>query len=119
LYANILTKTQGAWRSYQQVAFSASSGGATFTYPLAGQTNVPASTTFTWRTVPEAQGYILAVGRAPYGADLANSGILPSAASSFPVNQLPSGITAHAVILTQVNGAWVNYQTITFTVAAT
>jgi subtilase family serine protease len=91
---------------------------ATFTNPTDGQANVDTTQPLTWSTIPEAQGYIVVVGTTLYGADLANSGVLSPATASFSIGALPVGPTLYATLLSEVNGGWASFQSITFTAAA-
>lgn len=90
---------------------------ATFTNPLDGQTNVDTTKTFTWNTVPGAQGYVLIVGTTLYGSNLLNSGVLPPTTSSFTVPAFPSGQTLYATLFTKQNNAWTAFDEIGFNAA--
>ena len=89
---------------------------ATFTYPVAGQTNVDTTQAFAWTPLPGAQNYYLTVGTTMFGTDLASSGVLAPGQASFGVPALPVGPTLFATVLTLLGGAW-NYQSVTFTAA--
>jgi subtilase family serine protease len=116
LYATLVSEVNGAWTSFQNITFTAAPGLATFSFPGNGQANIDSTRPFTWAAIPQAQGYILVVGTAPYGSNLANSGVLPPTQSSFPLPApLPTGKTIYATLLTEVNGAFTRYQAITFT----
>jgi endoglucanase len=92
---------------------------AAFTSPANGQTGVDATPTFTWSTAAAAQNYYLTVGTSTGAYDLLASGELPASQSSYtsPLT-LPTGRTLYARIYTKLNGAYANYQDITFTAAA-
>jgi len=116
LYATLVSEVNGGWTSFQSITFTAAPGLATFTFPGNGQANIDSTRPFTWSTIPEAQGYILVVGTTQYGSNLANSGVLPAAQSSFALPApLPTGKTLYATLLTEVNGAFTRFQAITFT----
>ena len=89
---------------------------ASFSYPSDGQSGVDTTRPFAWSTVPGAQAYVLIVGTSAYGADLANSGVLPAGQAGYYMPALPSGQNLFATLFTQMNGVW-NYQAITFTAA--
>ncbi len=91
---------------------------AMFTNPTNGQANVDTTQAFTWSTIAEAQGYIVVVGTTLYGSDLANSGVVSPATTSFAIGALPVGPTLYATLLSEVNGGWTSFQSITFTAAA-
>jgi hypothetical protein len=114
LYATLLTKINGAYTRYQAVSFTAASGGAHFTHPVQGETNVTTAMPFTWSSVANAQGYLLIVGTTLYGRDLVTSPILSPATTSFAVAALPSGHVLYATVYTEVRGAWVNYDAVGF-----
>jgi hypothetical protein len=115
LYATLLTETNGTWTRYQAITFTAAAGHATFTNPVAGQTNVTTTKPFTWAAIAGAQGYIVAVGAHPYGHELANSGVLPATQTAYTAPTLPAGKTLYATLLTNVNGTYSRSQLITFT----
>ena len=114
LYATLYTEVSGAW-TYQAITFTAAAGEATLTFPLNGQTSVDPTRAFTWSTIPQAQGYDLAVGTSQYGSNVVNSGVLPSTQSSYAGPTLPTGETLYATLLTETNGAWTRFQAVTFT----
>jgi serine protease len=113
LYASLLTEVNGAWSRQQSIAFTTGSVGATFTAPLNGQTGVATPLTFTWTPVASAQAFSLALGSAPFGTDLVNTGVLTPGQTSFTSPALPHGKTVYATLLTFVGGTWV-YQAISF-----
>jgi hypothetical protein len=115
LYAELLTKTNGAWTTFQAITFTAAPGEATFTNPLDTQMGADPTRPFTWATIPQAQGYYLAVGTTHFGTNVVNSGILPPSQFSYPASALPVGPTLYATVLTKVNGGWTRYQAIIFT----
>lgn len=117
LYATLLTEIDDAW-NYTALTFTAAPGMATFTYPVNGQENVATPNTFTWSTIPAAQGYILVIGTTLFGTNLVNSGVLAADTSSFAVPALASGKVLYATLLTEVNGVWSRYQVIGFVVAS-
>src|SRR5579884_2521949 len=117
LYAELLTKLDGAWTRYQAITFTAAVGHATFTNPQNGQNNVNNAQPFTWATIPGAQGYILVVGTTRFGTDLVNSGILPATQSTYSVPKLPASKVLYATLLTKVNGTFSRYQAITFEIS--
>ncbi|MDQ1398739.1 MAG: hypothetical protein QOK20_671 [Acidimicrobiaceae bacterium] len=90
---------------------------ATFTYPTEGLTNFDTTQPFTWSTIPQATGYFLVVGTTLYGADLVNSGVLPSTQSNFNGPALPTVGTLHATLYAHVAGTWTSYQAINFMAA--
>ncbi len=92
--------------------------GATFSYPVDGQTNVDTTTPFAWGSFASAQGYRVTIGTNPQGSDLADSGVLAANQTSYLVPALPTGKTLNGVLYTEVNGSWAGYKSITFTAAA-
>jgi uncharacterized delta-60 repeat protein len=117
VYATLFTATGGAWSGLRSISFTAAPGVASFTYPVPGQPNVDTTKSFTWTTVPGAQGYFLTVGTTLYGSDLVGSGVMPPSQLSRNVPVLPTGRTVYATLFTATNGAWTGQQSITFTAA--
>jgi hypothetical protein len=115
LYATMMAEVNGGWGSYQAITFTASAGQATFAFPLDGQATVDPTRPFRWSTVQNAEGYLLAVGTNRYGSDIVSSGLLPAGQSSYATPILPPGRTLYAILWTKVNGAFVGFQSITFT----
>ena len=116
LYARLYTKANGQYAVYTDVSFTAAAAQkARFTSPLDGQTGVDATEPFTWSTVAGAQGYYLTVGRTAGAYDVLASGELPASSSSYtPPVTVPTGETLHARIYTKLNGAYGQYEDITF-----
>ncbi|MDQ1392552.1 MAG: hypothetical protein QOF30_1529 [Acidimicrobiaceae bacterium] len=114
LHATLYARVAGSWTSYQAINFSAAPGQATFTSHATGQAGVDPTKPFTWSTIPQAQGYILVVGTTLNGSNLANSGVLPATQSTYTPPTLPAGRTVYASLLTEVNGAWTRFQSISF-----
>ncbi|MGH9124584.1 MAG: putative Ig domain-containing protein, partial [Acidimicrobiales bacterium] len=117
VYAELLTEVDGTWTSYQAISFIAGAGQATFAYPAAGQSGVDPTRPISWATVAGAQAYILVVGTKPGSANIANSGVLGAAVSTFRPT-LPAATTLYATLFTEVAGGWGRYQSITFTTSA-
>jgi hypothetical protein len=117
LYATVLTEVNGSWSRFQAVTFTAAPGHATFTAPVNGQRNVATTAALTWAPVAGAQGYYVAVGTSKYGTNVVNSGALSPTQTSYQGKALPKGTILYATVLTEVNGSWARYQTITFTTA--
>lgn len=88
--------------------------GATFTYPLEGQTAVDTTQPYRWTTVTGAQGSYLVVGTSPFANNLYSSGPLPPTQTTVNGPALPVDQTLYATLLTEVGGTW-SYQSITFT----
>ncbi len=118
LYASLFTATNGAWSGSQSITFTAAPGVASLTYPAPGQSGVDTARSFTWTTVPGAQGYFLSVGTTLYGSDLVSSGVMPPSQLSRNVPVLPTGQTVYATLFTATGGTWTGHQSITFTAAA-
>jgi hypothetical protein len=116
LHATILTKRGGGWTDFSEIAFTAAPGFATFTNPVNGQSDVDATSAFTWTAVPGSQGTILTIGTSPFGTDIFNSGILHGTQASSAVPALP-GRKLYANLLTEVHGAFTRYQQISFEAA--
>lgn len=91
---------------------------ATFISPIDGQTNVDPTGTITWRTPPQAQGYILVVGTSRFGTNVVHTAVLPPTQSSYTPPTLPAGATLYATLLTEANGAFTSFEAITFTTGA-
>jgi len=85
-------------------------------YPQAGQANVSASVPFTWQAAVGAQAYFVMVGTTTGGWDVAWSGTLPATQTSYTLPAVPGG-TLHALLYTEIAGAWTTQQE-TFTAAA-
>ncbi len=115
LHATLYAQVGGNWTSYQAVDFTAAPGQAALTFPLNGQAGVDPTRALTWLTIPQAQGYLVIVGTSQYGANLANSGVLPATQSSFATATLPPAITLYASVFTKVNGAFSRVQSVIFT----
>jgi hypothetical protein len=115
LYAGLYTANGGGYVASSDVKFSAASG-AHFTYPVDGEEAVDTTRLLTWTPDADAKGYYVIVGTTEGGSDLINSGALPSAATSIPVDAaLPAGRPLYARIYTKVGGAFSRYQDIKFT----
>lgn len=123
LYATIYTKLDGAWRA-QTISFTVAPSQASFAAPFTGalssRIGVDPTTALTWTTIPQAQGYFMVIGTSPFGADVANSGVLPASQLSYTPPILPANATLYATLFTKVNGAFVNgtqtrFQAMTFT----
>ncbi len=113
LYATLYAEVNGTWTSYQAITFVAYFRG-TFTTPLDKQTGADPTAALQWTTNPEAQGYILTVGTKPYGYDVFNSGVIaPKFAGDTPP-PLPPNRSLYATLYTKVNGAFTEYQAISF-----
>jgi hypothetical protein len=120
LYARIYTKVNGAYDRYQDVSFTATTGGkALLLSPTDGQPGIPISQTFSWSTVAAAQGYYLTLGTSAGAYDVLASGELPATQSTYkPPIALPAGRKLYARIYTKVDGAYGRYQDIAFTVVS-
>jgi len=114
LYATIVTELPGGFVSYSTISFSVRAPMGVWSNPVDGQQSVITPADFTWFQFSKAQNYWLVVGTTPNGKDLANSGLLPSSASSYRVGALPRGKLLYATLLTMVNGKWVS-QRVAFT----
>ena len=115
LYGRLYTANGGGYVASSDVKFSAASG-AHFTYPVDGEEAVDTTRLLTWTPDADAKGYYVIVGTTEGGSDLINSGALPSAATSIPVDAaLPAGRPLYARIYTKVGGAFSRYQDIKFT----
>jgi hypothetical protein len=90
---------------------------ATFTYPVNGSATVSTAQAFTWTAAADAQAYYLYVGTTQGSSNLVNSGGIASSVTSYGVPALPTGETLWARLYTEVNGAWVYYQDISFQVS--
>ena len=118
LWARIYTYTQGTWL-YSDVSFTASGPNmATFAEPTNGATNVNATQPFTWAGVPSAAYYAVTIGTTQGGSNLANSGPVPAAQTSFQPPALPSGQTLWARLYSYIGGNWHRHVDISFTVTA-
>lgn len=115
LYATLFTKWAGGWDHSQSIRFRYQAGEATFTSPLNGQRVVDAKAPITWSTYPTAQAYYLVVSTTPGGANLVNSGVLPTGRLYSPAVVFPKGVAIYATIFTEIGGSWAHYQTISFT----
>lgn len=112
---NIYISDGNTFRVREVLAGRSAPGQAEFTFPLSGQSGIDSTRAFTWATIPEGQGYILVVGTSRFGTNLVNSGILPPTQTSYATPILPPGQTLYATLLTEVNGAFTRFQTVTFT----
>jgi hypothetical protein len=116
LYVRVLTEANAVVSPPQNITITAAPGEATFTFPLNGQTGVDATKPFTWATIPQSEGYILAIGTTLYGTDILNSPAMPASQSSLKVPTLVSGRTLYATLLTKVNGVYSRSVSVGFTV---
>jgi hypothetical protein len=117
LYGTILTEIGGNFSAFQGISFSVAPLGATFSYPMDGDTNVDTTKLFTWTKVAGAQGYTVNIGTTPTGTDVLDSGVLPATQQSLDVGALPTGKTLYARVQTEANGIFSPPRSITITVA--
>jgi hypothetical protein len=121
LYAKLWTKTAGAWRAAEEVAFTVTNPPpvATLTYPTEGSELTSPWENFTWDPSVGASAYYLYVGTAPGLRDVVDSGALPASSSSYAIPRLPHGATLYARLFTQTGGLWVNAPDVPFSVQLT
>lgn len=92
---------------------SASVNQALFVNPTGGQP-LDMANPVSWTPISNAQAYGLSIGTSRGANDLVNIG-LPGTTTSFNVSMLPTERTLYARVWTEIGGAWVGYQDVTFT----
>ena len=115
LYATLLVSGGGYWVEGPTATFTAAARPPGFIFPLDGQVSVDPTKGFSWTADTRAQAYYLLVGTTIYGANLVNTGALPSTRTSFSMPVLPANSTLYATLFTKINGAWSHYVAATFT----
>jgi regulation of enolase protein 1 (concanavalin A-like superfamily) len=117
LWARIWTEVGGAF-TYQDISFEVSTTAANFTFPANGATGVSTAQQMAWNPAPDAQGYIVWLGSARGAKNLGLSSGLAATADSWTMPALAVGSTVWARLFTEINGNWLTYEDIEFTVGA-
>ena len=116
LWARVWTELFGFWSYQGDITFTVSAVSG-LTYPVNGQQNVPANTTFQWTTSPIAQAYYLYVGTTQGAKDVVNTRAIQGTSYTLKT-PLPVAATLWARIWTELNGVWSYQGDISFTVSA-
>ena len=121
-YIRLWTEVNNCWCRYVDSTFTTGASAsprayATMITPANGATNVDPATSFTWTSVPNAQGYYVYVGSAVGLKDVYGSGALSPSVTSISVPGLQSSTTYYVRLWTESSNCWCKNVDSTFTTA--